>query len=67
MAVARGRLARVDARSSDSEFEEAMQGLSHVTDALQEGIMKTRMQPMTVAWGWTKAVGWMRGSSPPSA
>jgi two-component system, chemotaxis family, sensor kinase CheA len=35
---------------SDSEFTVPLQRLSHVTTDLQEGVMKTRMQPIGNAW-----------------
>ncbi len=34
----------------DSEFTTPLQRLSHVTTELQEGVMKTRMQPIGNAW-----------------
>ena len=37
-------------RDDDSEFEAPLQRLSHVTTELQEGVMKTRMQPIGNAW-----------------
>jgi two-component system chemotaxis sensor kinase CheA len=37
-------------RHKDSEFAVPLQRLSHVTSELQEGVMKTRMQPIGNAW-----------------
>ncbi len=37
-------------RDDESEFEAPLQRLSHVTTELQEGVMKTRMQPIGNAW-----------------
>src|SRR5262249_47896160 len=37
-------------RLSDSEFKTPLQRLSQVTTELQEGVMKTRMQPIGNAW-----------------
>ncbi|HIJ92526.1 MAG: chemotaxis protein CheW [Rhodospirillales bacterium] len=34
----------------DSEFQVPLQRLSHITSDLQEGVMKTRMQPIGNAW-----------------
>ena len=34
----------------DSEFSSPLQRLSHITTDLQEGVMKTRMQPIGNAW-----------------
>ena len=34
----------------ESEFAAPLQRLSHVTSELQEGVMKTRMQPIGNAW-----------------
>ena len=36
--------------AGDSEFNAPLQRLSHVTSELQEGVMKTRMQPIGNAW-----------------
>ena len=37
-------------RHEDSEFKAPLQRLSNVTAELQEGVMKTRMQPIGNAW-----------------
>lgn len=37
-------------KHGDSEFNAPLQRLSHVTSELQEGVMKTRMQPIGNAW-----------------
>jgi chemotaxis protein histidine kinase CheA/CheY-like chemotaxis protein len=37
-------------RDDDTEFGAPLQRLSHVTSELQEGVMKTRMQPIGNAW-----------------
>ena len=44
MQLLRGR------EGTDSEFTVPLQRLSHVTTDLQEGVMKTRMQPIGNAW-----------------
>jgi len=36
--------------SGSSEFEAPLQRLNHITSDLQEGVMKTRMQPIGNAW-----------------
>lgn len=43
-------LARRDGRDGEDGFKIPLQRLSHVTGELQDGIMKTRMQPIGSAW-----------------
>lgn len=42
---------RHEGRHEESEFDTPLQRLSNVTAELQEGVMKTRMQPIGNAWG----------------
>ncbi|MCF6344428.1 MAG: chemotaxis protein CheW [Devosiaceae bacterium] len=42
---------RNEGREEESEFNTPLQRLSNVTAELQEGVMKTRMQPIGSAWG----------------
>ncbi|MDA1091388.1 MAG: chemotaxis protein CheA, partial [Proteobacteria bacterium] len=43
-------LQMVRGRDQDDEFTTPLQRLSHITSDLQEGVMKTRMQPIGNAW-----------------
>jgi two-component system chemotaxis sensor kinase CheA len=40
----------ISRRNEDTEFKVPLQRLSNVTAELQEGVMKTRMQPIGNAW-----------------
>ena len=51
LVLTRNQLLQMVRRHDDSEFEVPLQRLSHVTTDLQEGVMKTRMQPIGNAWG----------------
>ncbi len=42
---------RYEGTHEESEFDTPLQRLSNVTAELQEGVMKTRMQPIGNAWG----------------
>jgi len=44
------QMTRSNENSGSSEFEAPLQRLNHITSDLQEGVMKTRMQPIGNAW-----------------
>src|SRR5260370_1313635 len=48
--LTRNQLVDIVGRHEDSEFATPLQRLSSVTAELQEGVMKTRMQPIGNAW-----------------
>ena len=48
--LTRNQLLQILRSQKDSEFGAPLQRLSHVTTELQEGVMKTRMQPIGNAW-----------------
>jgi len=50
LVLTRNQLLQIARRNKDSEFTVPLQSLSHVTSELQEGVMKTRMQPIGNAW-----------------
>ncbi len=50
LVLTRNQLLQIVRRHKDSEFAVPLQRLSHVTSELQEGVMKTRMQPIGNAW-----------------
>ncbi len=50
LVLTRNQLLEMVRRHSDSEFQVPLQRLSSVTAELQEGVMKTRMQPIGNAW-----------------
>ncbi len=50
LVLTRNQLLEMVRRIEDSEFKVPLQRLSNVTAELQEGIMKTRMQPVGNAW-----------------
>ncbi len=50
LVLTRNQLLEIVRRHEDSEFKTPLQRLSNVTAELQEGVMKTRMQPIGVAW-----------------
>src|SRR5664279_1216569 len=50
LVLTRNQLLEIVRRHEDSEFKAPLQRLSHVTAELQEGVMKTRMQPIGNAW-----------------
>ena len=51
LVLTRNQLMQMVRKYEDSEFQLPLQRLSHVTTDLQEGVMKTRMQPIGNAWG----------------
>ncbi len=50
LVLTRNQLLEIVRRHDDSEFKTPLQRLSNVTAELQEGVMKTRMQPIGNAW-----------------
>ncbi|MCB9982387.1 MAG: chemotaxis protein CheW [Rhodospirillales bacterium] len=50
MVLTRNQLIQILRQNSDSEFSAPLQRLNHVVSDLQEGVMKTRMQPIGNAW-----------------
>src|SRR5207244_2306103 len=50
LVLTRNQLLDIVRRHSDSEFNGPLQRLSNVTAELQDGVMKTRMQPIGHAW-----------------
>ncbi len=50
LVLTRNQLLQMVRGQSDNEFVAPLQQLSHVTTELQEGVMKTRMQPVGNAW-----------------
>ena len=50
LVLSRNQLLQMVRGREDSEFTVPLQRLSHVTTELQEGVMKTRMQPIGNAW-----------------
>ena len=50
LVLTRNQLMDMARRRTDTEFTVPLQRLSHVTAELQEGVMKTRMQPIGNAW-----------------
>ena len=50
LVLTRNQLLQMVRGMEDSEFTVPLQRLSHVTTELQEGVMKTRMQPIGNAW-----------------
>jgi two-component system chemotaxis sensor kinase CheA len=50
LVLTRNQLMNMARRHAESEFKVPLQRLSHVTAELQEGVMKTRMQPIGNAW-----------------
>src|SRR4051794_39371136 len=50
LVLTRNQLLEISRRNEDTEFKVPLQRLSNVTAELQEGVMKTRMQPIGNAW-----------------
>jgi two-component system chemotaxis sensor kinase CheA len=50
LVLTRNQLLEISRRNEESEFKVPLQRLSNVTAELQEGVMKTRMQPIGNAW-----------------
>jgi len=50
LVLTRNQLLQILRMHSESDFAAPLQRLNHVTSELQEGVMKTRMQPIGNAW-----------------
>lgn len=50
LVLTRNQLMQILRSQKESEFATPLQRLNHVTSELQEGVMKTRMQPIGNAW-----------------
>jgi len=50
LVLTRNQLMELSRHQTETEFKVPLQRLSHVTAELQEGVMKTRMQPIGNAW-----------------
>lgn len=50
LVLTRNQLNQISRTQKDNPFSTSLQRLSHVTSELQEGVMKTRMQPIGNAW-----------------
>ncbi len=50
LVLTRNQLLQISRGQKDSEFTAPLQRLNHVVSELQEGVMKTRMQPIGNAW-----------------
>ncbi|MFC7610830.1 hypothetical protein [Teichococcus aestuarii] len=50
LVLVRNQLLQVARSQGDSAFSAPLQRLSRITSELQEGVMKTRMQPVSAAW-----------------
>ena len=50
LVLTRNQLVQIVRNRDDNDFKGPMQRLSYITTELQEGIMKTRMQPIGNAW-----------------
>ncbi|MEZ5848118.1 MAG: chemotaxis protein CheW [Geminicoccaceae bacterium] len=50
LVLTRNQLLQMVRNTSDNSFKAPLQRLSHITSELQEGVMKTRMQPIGNAW-----------------
>src|SRR5207248_9395700 len=64
LVLTRNQLLEISRRHEDTEFKVPLQRLSNVTAELQEGVMKTRMQPIGNAW--QKLIGCIRIFMTPS-
>ncbi len=50
LVLTRNQLLQILRNQKDSDFGSPLQRLNHITSELQEGVMKTRMQPIGNAW-----------------
>jgi two-component system chemotaxis sensor kinase CheA len=50
LVLVRNQLVQISRTQKDSEFMTPLQRLNHIVSDLQEGVMKTRMQPIGNAW-----------------
>src|SRR5437867_3238139 len=51
LVLARNHLVELAASRDDAPLLSASQSVDHITAELQEGVMKTRLQPIRTAWG----------------
>jgi two-component system chemotaxis sensor kinase CheA len=51
LVLTRNQLLQIMRQQPDSAFSTPLQRLNHVVSELQEGVMQTRMQPISNAWG----------------
>jgi two-component system chemotaxis sensor kinase CheA len=51
LVLARNQLRQITSTSQDQTFQSTFQRLNIITTELQEGVMKTRMQPIASVWG----------------
>ncbi len=51
LVLTRNQLLQISRTQADTDFSAPLQRLNHVVSDLQEGVMKTRMQPIGNAWG----------------
>ena len=51
LVLTRNQLLQIMRQQTDSAFTAPLQRLNHVVSDLQEGVMQTRMQPISNAWG----------------
>jgi two-component system chemotaxis sensor kinase CheA len=51
LVLTRNQLLEIARRQDETTFKAPLQRLSHITAELQDGVMKTRMQPIGNAWG----------------
>lgn len=50
LVLTRNQLLQIQRHNKDGQFDSSLQNLNHVVSELQEGVMKTRMQPIGNAW-----------------
>ncbi len=50
LVLTRNQLLQISRQNKENEFQVPLQRLNHVVSDLQEGVMKTRMQPIGNAW-----------------
>jgi two-component system chemotaxis sensor kinase CheA len=50
LVLTRNQLLQIQRHTTDGAFDSPLQNLNHVVSELQEGVMKTRMQPVGNAW-----------------
>jgi two-component system, chemotaxis family, sensor kinase CheA len=51
LVLARNQILQLDTSDQEATFSAVSQRLNHITSELQEGVMKTRMQPIGNVWG----------------
>jgi two-component system chemotaxis sensor kinase CheA len=50
LVLTRNQILQVSRAQKDNEMSGSLQRLNHIVSELQEGVMKTRMQPVSTAW-----------------